>query len=231
VDGVPGSRMTMLERLSELVDAVHRPHPTRVAIDGPDAAGKTTLADELASELRIRGRQVIRASIDGFHRPGAERRRQGETSPRGYYEDSFDIEALRQSLLDPLGPEGDRRYRREAFDFRTDRALLRPVEVAPRDAVLLVDGVFLLRPELAGSWELGIFVSVRFDEVLRRALARDVALFGSREEVERRYLERYIPGQRIYLAEARPVENADVVVVNDDPGNPVLRRRSDGAPA
>jgi uridine kinase len=41
------------------------PHPTRVAIDGVDAAGKTTLDDELAEVLRERGRGVIRASIDG----------------------------------------------------------------------------------------------------------------------------------------------------------------------
>jgi len=51
----------------------------RTAIDGPDAAGKTTLADELAVALRERGRDVIRASIDGFHRPRRERyRRPGE---------------------------------------------------------------------------------------------------------------------------------------------------------
>jgi uridine kinase len=67
-------------------------------------------------------------------------------------------------------------------------------------------------------------LSVEPDEALRRALERDAARFGSREEAERRYRLRYQPGQRLYFAEARPVEAADVVVVNDDPVKPALRR-------
>ena len=45
------------------------------------------MAEEVGEALRRRGRTVIRASIDGFHRPRAERYRQGEDSPKGYYED------------------------------------------------------------------------------------------------------------------------------------------------
>lgn len=46
-------------------------HPTRVGLDGPSAAGKTTLADALAELVHsITNRPVIRASIDDFHRPG-----------------------------------------------------------------------------------------------------------------------------------------------------------------
>jgi uridine kinase len=202
----------------------------RVAVDGPDAAGKTTLADELASGLRNRGRVVIRASIDGFHRPRAERYRRGADAPEGYYEDSFDYGALRHALLDPLGPGGSRAYRRAVFDFRTDAPRSEPETVPPEDAVLLFDGVFLLRPELFESWDLRIFVSVGFDEALRRALDRDAALFGSRHEVERRYRSRYIPGQRLYLAGARPTETADLVVFNDDPARPVLTDRASAGP-
>jgi uridine kinase len=213
--------------VAELVDTIaeaRRPHPVRVAIDGPDAAGKTTLADELAAGLRGRGRETIRASIDGFHRPRAARYRRGPDSPEGYYEDSFDYASLRKALLDPLGPSGSRSYRRAAFDHRADRSVLEEPEVAAVDAVLLFDGVFLLRPELAGAWDLRVFVSVRPEESLRRALERDLDLFGSREEVERRYRTRYLPGQRLYAARARPAEQGDVVVENNDPARPSLRR-------
>jgi uridine kinase len=57
-------RSLCLETLAELILAVGRPHPVRVAIDGPDAAGKTTLADELTPVLERSGRQIVRASID-----------------------------------------------------------------------------------------------------------------------------------------------------------------------
>jgi len=216
------SRAALVERLARYVEAVERPHPVRVAIDGPDAAGKTTLADEIASELRARGRSVIRASIDGFHRPRAERYRRGELSPEGYYHDSFDYRALRRTLLDPLGPGGSREYRRAVFDFRADSPLSGAAAMAPDDAVLLFDGVFLLRPELVSRRDLCVFVSVGVEEGLRRALARDRALFGSRGEVERRYRGRYIPGQHLYLTAARPTDVADLVVDNDDPACPKL---------
>jgi uridine kinase len=166
---------------------------------------------------------VIRASIDGFHRRRAERYRRGADSAVGYYEDSFDYEALRRVVLDPLGPGGTCEYRRALFDFRTDTPRAEPAARAREDAVLLFDGVFALRPELVDLWDLRIFVSVDPEEALRRALRRDAHLFGSRDEVERRYRTRYLPGQRLYFAAARPEGRADLVVVNDDPSRPELR--------
>lgn len=93
------------------------------------------------------------------------------------------------------------------------------------DALLVFDGVFLLRPELRDAWELVVFVAVEPDESLRRALERDVELFDSREEVERRYRTRYLPGQQLYLQEALPLDHADFVVANDDPARPRLSGR------
>jgi uridine kinase len=72
------------------------------------------------------------------------------------------------------------------------------------------------------SGDFRIFVAVEFEEVLRRAIGRDAALFGSREEIERRYRNRYIPGQQLYFAAARPADSADVIVYNDNPSRPAL---------
>jgi uridine kinase len=111
------------------------------------------------------------------------------------------------------------------FDVRTDSPLNEPRRRAADGAVLLFDGVFLLRPELRGAWDLSIFVRVERDETLRRALVRDVGLLGSAEEVERRYRARYLPGQQLYLQDARPLDHADFVVDNDDPEKPILSAR------
>lgn len=222
-------RAAVVRRLVALVDAVDLAHPTRVAVDGPDAAGKTTLADELGIALADAGREVIRASVDGFHRPRVERYRLGPDSPEGYYEDSFDHRALRTSLLDPLGPGGSREYRPAVFDFRTDEPVDTPWLRASERSVLLVDGVFLLRPELRGAWDFTVFVSASFGEVLRRALERDLELFESAATIERRYRVRYIPGQELYFARARPDLVADAVVVNENPAIPELRVRYERA--
>ena len=102
-------RRGVLPELASHITRVEREHPVRVAIDGVDAAGKTTLADELVAPLERAGRQVVRASIDGFHHPEAIRRRRGSLSAEGYYRDSFDHATLAEELLLPLGPGGDRR--------------------------------------------------------------------------------------------------------------------------
>ena len=66
-----GTRDELLRRLAEAVGSVTIAHPTRVAVDGPPAAGKTTLADELAVVLRARGCSIrwARAETEGSSRP------------------------------------------------------------------------------------------------------------------------------------------------------------------
>jgi uridine kinase len=112
-----GTRADLLDRLAAAIESVSTPHPLRVAVDGSPAAGKTTLADELALLLRTRGREVIRASAEGFQLPRTQRYRRGEFSPEANYHDSFDYGTLRRVLLDPLGPDGDRRYQDAVYDI------------------------------------------------------------------------------------------------------------------
>src|SRR5947208_16516204 len=100
-------RAAVLDELAALVLAVVRPHPVRVAIDGCSAAGKTTLAVELAQELGNRTeREIIRVSIDYFKRAPELRTAYPHDSPESYYLDSCDNEAIRDRLLAPLGPSG-----------------------------------------------------------------------------------------------------------------------------
>ncbi|WP_433088068.1 cytidylate kinase family protein [Dactylosporangium sp. CA-052675] len=220
-----GTRDEVLDHLAAAVGAVAVAHPTRVAVDGPPAAGKTTLADELAVVLRARGRDVIRATIDDFLFPRARRYLRGEYSAEGCYFDAHDYDGLTRVLLDPLGPGGDRRFRHAVYDHATDTARSAPVATAPADAVLIFDGVFLLRPELIGRWDLRVFVSADLDKTVDRAVIRERAV-SSRADVERRWRERYIPAQRLYFATVRPAEHADVVVHNDEPRRPVWVSRT-----
>ncbi len=216
-------RARCLELLARMILRVERPHPVRVAIDGPDAAGKTILADEIAPLIERSGRPVIRASVDGFHRPRAQRYARGTESPHGYFHDSFDYPTLRAALLDPLGPGGNLTFRRRIFDHRTDEPVAAPAESAPPNAVLVFDGVFLLRRELIDLWDFTVFVAVPFAETQRRAVARDAATLGGEEAARYRYAVRYVPGQRLYFAQARPQDKADAVVDNEDPDRPALR--------
>jgi len=220
-----GTRDELLSRLSEAVGTVTLAHPTRVAIDGVPAAGKTTLADELAVVLRAQGREVIRATVEGFLAPRSVRHPWGD-SAEGWYNHSTDLDALRRVLLDPLGPDGDRRIQQAVYDKAADRALSPPVTTAAVNAVLLFDGVFLQRKELFDQWDLRIFVSATFETTVDRSRIRDQTPLMSANEAEQRYRRRYIPSQEFYFKTVRPTQHADVIVYNDVPLRPAWEARA-----
>lgn len=121
---------------------------------------------------------------------------------------------------------GDRRYRRALFDSYHDVPFDEPLRLAPPDAVILVDGVFLCRPELDDLWDVRIFVAIGAEESLRRGPTRDLVWRGgSIEAATEPYRTTFIPGEDRYLALTRPHERADIVVDNRNPAKPGLRFR------
>jgi uridine kinase len=184
----------VFEHLARLIVAIGRPHPTRVAIEGRSAAGKTSFAGTLAAHLEGSRRTVLRAGIDDFHPPGhAARAKAGGYTPQTLYDEGFDYGAFRRLLLDPLGLGGDRQPRLGLHDSFADRPIDRQAVNADDDAILIVDGAFLLRPELRDAWELVIWLDISFATMLARAEARDVAWVGDAAEVRRRYLAHWVP--------------------------------------
>jgi len=219
-------RKIIVQKIAELIHQFPCSHPLRLAIDGVDASGKTTFADELAAGLKHTQRQIIRASVDNFHHSKKIRRAKGDLSPQGFYNDSFNYPALINHLLEPLGPLGNRRIKRSAFDLRKDQPLTPPTQTALPDAILLLDGIFLLRPELFSFWDLTIYLHADFDRSFSRGVARDTNLYGSKEEVSRRYQRRYIPGQKLYMAEAHPQDRADILIDNTHLDSPRILKIS-----
>lgn len=210
------ARRAVLERVAASILALPAHRVARVAVDGVDGAGKTTFADELRDVLVPSGRPVIRAGVDGFHHPRPVRYRRGRTSPEGFYRDSYDYAALERVLLGPLGPDGTGRFRRAVFDVDADAVVDAPEERAAPGAILLFDGIFLHRPELAGRWDLSIFL--RVDWVRNHRLHRGPAADDPHDPRHDRYRE----GQAIYFRECRPWECASIVVDNHDLAAPFI---------
>lgn len=195
----------------------------RVAIDGRTAAGKTMLGHELAWLLSEAGRVVLRASLDDFKRPWGEAHRYDRVSGEGYYRNAFDLDAIRRLLAEPAHPTGTGLVVLCSIDPITQVDHSGTRVVMPRDGVLIVDGVFAMRPELAHHWDLRIWVDIGADLSLCRGTNRDAARDGEPHAADL-HRERYGPAEEVYIAEADPLSRADVVLDNARLDEPRLLR-------
>ncbi|MEP7025883.1 MAG: hypothetical protein ABJB47_19210 [Actinomycetota bacterium] len=219
------ARAQVISQIAAVLCAGGLGHPVRAAVDGVTASGKSTLAREVTAAVAAARRPVILLTMDGYHHPRAHRYRQGRLSARGYYDDAYDFAAFAANVLIPLGPGGDRRYREQIIDLPSDEPRDGPLVEAPRDAVLVVDGSFLQRPELAPHWDQVIFVRTSLPVARARGTARDAEQLGGLAEAGRMFDIRYHAAARRYLAAVGPEEHATLVVDNDDLAHPVLRGR------
>ncbi|WP_104668608.1 uridylate kinase [Ensifer adhaerens] len=222
------NRTAALQALAAAISSVPFARPIRVAIDGRTASGKTTLADELSEILAASGREIIRTSIDGFHKPKAERYARGRQSPEGYYYDARDLVAINTLLLEPLGPDGNREYRTASFDLLNDKPIDEEARLASPDAILIVDGTFLQRPELSGNWDLAIFVDATEAVCEQRGVGRDARLLGGTDAARQLYATRYRPAYSLYERICAPGVSADAVFNNDDLDRPGLAVKANG---
>jgi len=157
---------TLLRELRTELRQHHRGGRLLVAVDGRDGAGEDPCSpDALADVLREDGSSVFRASADDFHRPRAERYARGRASAEGHYRDSYDNDALLERLLRPFRAGAG--FVTAVHDLEEDRAVEVAADVAPADAVLVVDGLFLLRPELRDVWNWSVWLDVPLDRRIR----------------------------------------------------------------
>ncbi|GAA2222884.1 hypothetical protein N1031_01605 [Herbiconiux moechotypicola] len=167
-----------------------------VAVDGLERTGP--VADELSAAFERAGTEVVRASLDDFQQPRAQRDRLGADSADAWYHDRFDYSTLRRVLLEPFLLGGSTGFQTQAFDAGRDVPFESRWFTAPADAVLVLDGPFLQRPGLRGSFVFTAYLESRLDGVTDAVRGADA----------------------LYQSEAGPRFGATAIVDVTDPAHP-----------
>lgn len=181
------------------IDALFRHHdgvdPLLVGIDGCSGAGRTALADGLVA---ARGGVVVR--IDDFYRE-MEVDRRAALDPQEGYELYFDWQRLIGGVLDPLVLGQPGLY--HPHDWSAD-ALSDDVVVVEPQGLIVVEGVYALRPQLRGYWDIGVFVDTP-------AEVRADRLEG-RPGHDASWAPRWAAAEQWYLEHVDPRPQADLVL-------------------
>ena len=173
---------------------------TLVAVDGQGGAGKTALTSDLAYALEAIGRRVEIVHFDEFFLQSALRPMGvGAEKPIG---GDFNWRRLRDQVLVPLQGERTASYAR--YDWTQD-ALAEIREILP-GAIVIVEGVYSSRKELAPLYDLRVWVDCPRHLRLSRGIARDGEASRARWESD------WMPNEDRYVDEHRSHETADMVV-------------------
>ena len=161
----------MSARLGDLVAAVraHAPKARRlmVALAGPPASGKSTLADRLAGAL---GPGALAVPMDGFHLDDTVLEARGLLARKGSPE-SFDavgfVHAMGRLAAEP-------EVVLPVFDRSREIAIAGALVVGPDCRIAVVEGNYLLLDaepwrQLAALWDLSVFLDIP-EPVLRARL-------------------------------------------------------------
>lgn len=184
-----------------------------VGINGIDASGKTSFAEAFAKHLDAQGFGVQVIHVDDFQNP-KEVRYASEDQIDNYFNRSWNLKQLVDELLSPIHAGEKVMKSLTLLDIATDEFTTKRNYEIGYDTIILLEGVFLFRPELVDFLDYKIFIHVSFEEAKRRIILRDSS------DIARKIDTKYHPTQRKYLHDYKPEENANMVIDNTDWNNP-----------
>ena len=183
----------MNEKLIQAIKALLvENRPVIVAIDGPCAAGKTTLAGKLQEKYDCN----LFHMDDFFLRP--EQRTEARFQEPG---GNVDYERFREEVLEPL-------KRGEAFSYRPfdckTFTLAQPVAVSPKK-LNIIEGSYSHHPYFENPYDLKVYLSVDPELQRQRILMRPAFL-------HQRFFEQWIPMENGYFEAFSVREQADLII-------------------
>lgn len=178
-----------------------------IGIDGLGGSGKTTYAYALQRQIK----NCIILHLDDFIYPKKVRYNEDYEEWECYYRLQWRYDELIETLLMPLNKGQSVHEAIEIYNKETDSYTMREMKI-PAGTIVIVEGVFLQRPELSPFFDCVIYLDVEKELRLQRVLHRDTYI-GDKEEILWKYENRYFPAEDVYLEQCQPLARADAVEV------------------
>lgn len=154
---------------------------TILAIDGPRGAGGIDLAADLAAVLHERDHAVFVAHAEAFRRRDDAIDDFGAETPEREVRFALDESAMRRALIEPFEFGGSAAFVTAVVDPARDAWVQPKWLTGPPDAVLIIEGRFLLRARLAEEFDHAISIEAdAADDAERWALAHPVPTAAER---------------------------------------------------
>jgi uridine kinase len=156
-----------------------------LAVDGPDCAGKTTLADVVAARANQQRLSYCVVHLDATFEDTARR-------PRG------NPDAVSEFLLDFFHHDGLKVIAREATE-----------------QLIVIEGMFLLRAGLLDLYDISIRLELDERTSFERAYVRDLDTFACWGDFALHHVTQCLAAQRVYRSLCSPESHASFTFAAD----------------
>lgn len=174
--------------------------PLLVAIDGRSGTGKSTIAQDVAKKL---GGVVIQS--DDFYIGGPDEQWTNRTAQEKV-DRVIDWKRLRNEVLEPL--LAGRMASWHPFDFQTWQGLSSTTLTANPGQIIILDGIYSARPELADLIALSVLIETPNEERRARLVNREGA------NTMRAWHQVWDEAEDFYFTQLRPRQSYDLVIGN-----------------
>ncbi|WHY98135.1 uridine kinase family protein [Peribacillus simplex] len=187
---------TISSLIAEIHEISKKRSPYILAIDGRGGSGKSTLASSIQAECP--GSAVVH--MDDFYLPSSDR---VQLPPfQKQIGADYDWERVFNQILKPLTNRRDAKYQR--YDWKTDT--MAEWHDVPAEGLVIIEGTYSIRKELAGYHDFTIWVDCPRDQRLKRGIERDG------EEARQMWEDNWMVYEDLYVGAQMPQERANLVV-------------------
>jgi len=179
-----------------------------IAIAGPPGAGKSTMADKVASGLKAKGESAAVLPMDGFHMDNAVLIERGLLARKGIPE-TFDVRGF-LDIVKAVRP-ADQEVLVPVFDRSRELAIASARPIDPQDRFIIIEGNYLLFTqgkwaELDGIFDYTIMLAPPMEVLEERLWDRWRGYKLTEEEASAKVYGNDLPNGRLILENRRPAD-------------------------